>query len=183
MAERRNEPVRNRDISPASLSLEQLQARIQQLTVTSERLNLELTDVLSYISTPENTDSEDEDYQLSPMSHSAKTLYKRIMEANLDPDIDEEISDLYENNRSRHKMHKKMLKMLKMRNTIRKADIETAMQDVSFDQRLKDVQTLYPSNGGRHGLHELVSFYTYITEKKPKEEKEQEENEEDNLSD
>ena len=180
MAERRNEPVRNRDISPASLSLEQLQARIQQLTVTIERSNLELTDVLSYISTPENTDSEDEDYQLSPMSHSAKTLYKRIMEANLDPDIDEEISDLYENNRYRHKMHKKMLKM---RNTIRKADIETAMQDVSFHQRLKYVKTLFPSTGGRHGLHELVSFYTYITDKKPKEEKEQEENEEDNLSD
>ena len=158
--------MRNRDISPASLSLAQLQARIQQLDVNIERSNLELTDVLSYISTPENTDSEDDDYQLSPMSHSARTWYKRMMEANLDPDIDEEISDLYENNRYRHKMHKKMLKM---RNTIRIADIETAMQDVSFHQRLKDVKTLYPSNGGRHGLHELVSIYTYITEKKPKE--------------
>lgn len=172
--------MHNRNISPASMSRDQLQARIEQLTVTIERSNLELTDVLSYLSTPENTDSEDEDHQLSPpMSHSATTLYKQMMEANLDPDIDEEISDLYENSRYRHKMHKKMIKM---RNTIRKEDIETAMQDVSFHQRLEDVKTLYPSNGGRPGLRKLVSFYTYITEKKPKEEKEQEENEEDNLS-
>jgi hypothetical protein len=178
MADRRN--VRNRDISPASLSVEQIQARIQQLDVKIERSNLELTDVLSYTSTPENTDSEDEDCQLSPMSHSATTLYKQMMQANLDPDIDEDISNLYEDNRYRHKMHKKMIKM---RNTVRKEDIETAMQDVSFHQRLEDVKTLFPSNGGRPGLRQLVSFYTYSTEKKPKEEKEQEENEEDNLSD
>ena len=97
-----------------------------------------------------------------------------MMQANLDPDIDEEISDLYEYNR--HKMYKKMIKM---QNTVRKEDIETAMQDVSFHQRLEDVKTLFPSNGGRPGLRQLVSFYTYSTEKKPKEEKEQEENEED----
>jgi hypothetical protein len=63
-----------------------------------------------------------------------------MMQANLDPDIDEEISDLYEYNR--HKMYKKMIKM---QNTVRKEDIETAMQDVSFHQRLEDVKTLFPS--------------------------------------
>ena len=57
--------------------------------------------------------------------------------------------------------------MAKMRNTICKEDIEAAIKDVRFTKRLRDVQTLVPSNGGRDGLHELVAFYTYITEKKP----------------
>ena len=133
-----------------NIKMERLQAEIQFLDREERVLQMELMDVLSEVTTPDNSDVEGEDIEEPAMPDVRRAL----LEVGALPTRWTAYSELYQNAEYRMKAQKKVRKL---KNMIKKCTLNEVMMNLQYITALQNVERNYPDDGGRAGLNSLVA--------------------------
>ena len=130
--------------------MERLQAEIELLDRKEKVLQMELMDVLTDVTTPDNSDVEGEDIEEPEMPDVRRAL----LEVGALPTRWTAYSELYQNAEYRMKAQKKVRKL---KNMIKKCTLNEVMMNLQYITALQNVERNYPDDGGRAGLNSLVA--------------------------
>jgi cobalamin biosynthesis protein CobT len=140
-----------------------LNDQIAALDAADNRLTLELQDILTDVTSPENSDEEDEDQEIvsrSRLSNNIVVLFERMKSATVIPNEDAAYSSLYDVERYRQRTTRKLKKMKKV---LRDSHFNLVVRDARFQAEVSRVRNLYTDLGGRVGLDLLVALYCYTS--------------------
>jgi seryl-tRNA synthetase len=142
---------------PAADQIADIEAEIEELNRKERRLDLELKDVLTDLTTPEATDDEkeeDDDDQ-----ESARMAKQDLLASQMIPPRATDYSVLYTDNEYRSKATRKMVRMKNVVKTT--ANLAQILIDDRFAAELARVERVYPDDGGRDHLNRLVAIYCF----------------------
>jgi len=121
-----------------------LSKELQELDRQERQLRMELLDVLTDITTPDNSDVEGEEVEDLTMSFPTRwTPY----------------SELYRSQAYREKAARKVRVMKKM---IKRHAMAELLMNQHFTNALNQIEQVYPDDGGRTGLNSLVACHHVI---------------------
>lgn len=140
--------------------IEIIQAEINRLDVEEEKLEMELKDVLTDVTTPTTSDDEDEDEEnevaqeeLDPIIEFFKTS---ILSASVFPTRMCEYISRYQDPRYRRIAVKKLKSLKKF---IGSVNMDEALRNPNYMVQLNRIRETYPDHGGRVFLNELIAVY------------------------
>ena len=139
--------------------IELIQNEIDRLDVEERKLELELKDVLTDISTPPTSDdeSEDEDEDIHVEQNPIIDLFKSsILSASVFPTAYCEYIERYQDPQYRRNALKKQKEL---RRFVKSTDMEAVMANPDYLTHLNRIRRTYPDHGGRELLNELVAVY------------------------
>jgi hypothetical protein len=137
-------------------NLEEIQAEIDQLDVEEDRLELELKDVLTDVDTPSESEDEEE-FGAFVEPDAILQAYKDQLLACVETPTDMcDFGVLYEDPEYKRKSRRK-LKAL--RKEARITPLQDILTDPRFTANLERIREMYPVNGGREFLNELVALH------------------------
>jgi hypothetical protein len=140
--------------------MENLQEEIEALGRHERNLEMELKDVLTDVSTPENSDEEGENVEYHEEQSDIARLFKNcILNAVGEPTEICNFIMRFQDPEYRQRTARKMKKMKKM---VKMADIETILEDPRYLEELRRIGETYPNHGGREFLNELVAVYCIL---------------------
>ena len=138
-----------------------LQEQLLAISAEEDRIQLVLQDILTDLTTPENSD-EDEDLpeieSRSILTNNISPLFERMKAADIVPNEDAVYSSLYEEEAYSRKARRKLRKM---RKSLRDCHLNIVVCDGRFQTEVNRVRNLYPDLGGRVGLDLLVALHLY----------------------
>jgi hypothetical protein len=128
---------------------------MQELEREERKLQMELLDVLTDITTPESSDVEGEDVEelLMPAARQA------LLDTRTCPIRWTLYSELYQSRSYREKAAKKVRMAKRM---IKKVTVAEVMMTQQFTAALNQIELNYPDDGGRTGLNSLVACHHVI---------------------
>ena len=136
------------------MDIQQIEEEIAALDRQERNLEMELDDALTDITSPENSDSEDEDHH---EEDNIVRLFKNcILNANNRPTELCTFLMRYEDPVYRRRMERKMKKM---KNQVKASDIEAVLSNPAYTAELNRIRGTYPNHGGREFLNELIAAY------------------------
>ena len=144
--------MENRDI------IEIIQDEIDRLDVEEEKLEMELKDVLTDVSTPATSEDEDEEEEVAQVGQDPIVeLFKRsILSASVFPTRICEYIARYQDPRYRRNALKKSRYLKKFVKTV---DMDEVMRNPRYLVQLNRMWETYPDHGGRELLNELIAVY------------------------
>jgi hypothetical protein len=116
---------------------------------------MELMDVLTEISTHDNSDEEGEEVEERAMP----AIREALLEVQPFPNRWTSYIELYQCQRYKDKIQKKVKKLKKM---IKRCALSEVMLNQQFVAALQQIQATYPDDGGRVGIHPLVACHHVI---------------------
>lgn len=186
MTYRRKLPKKRR--TPRS-NIEILQDEIDEITRQEQRIEMELQDVLTDVTTPENSDTEDElnaipinaaDLgQNEPNYEAAQEQLGEFLAARVTPTSEVPFSTLYSNPQYVRNAKRKLKKLKRI---ARRANFGKAFSEKRFWRQYSRVRDLYPHHGGREDLNGLVALYCYVQDLDNEEEETSDDESEPSLS-
>ena len=118
------------------------------------RLERELLDVLTEVGTPDNSDEEGDDVE--DRMEGVKNVLLRVEAI---PQRETAYSALYNNERYCKKSEKKVRLM---KNVIKKVQLSDVFSHRNFVAQLRNIERIYPDDGGRNYINTLVACYEVI---------------------
>ncbi len=118
-------------------------------------LQMELMDVLTEISTPDNSDEEGEEVEEWVMP----AIREALLEVQPLPNRWTSYIKLYQCQRFKDKEQKKVKKLKKM---IKRCALSEVMLNQQFITALQQIEATYPNDGGRVGINPLVACHHVI---------------------
>ena len=118
------------------------------------RLERELLDVLTEVGTPDNSDEEGDDVE--DRMEGVKNVLLRVEAI---PQRETAYSALYNNARYCKKSEKKVRLM---KNVIKKVQLSDVFLHPNFVAQLRNIERIYPDDGGRNYINTLVACYEVI---------------------
>lgn len=135
--------------------MEDIQQELLELDERERTLQMELLDVLTDISTPQNSDDEGDEVDELAMPQVREAL----LEVKACPTRWAPFTQLYQRQEYRDKAERKVRKMKKL---IKRRTISEVMLNHEFIAALQRIEQLYPDDGGRQGLNSLVACHHVI---------------------
>ena len=132
-----------------------LSKELQELDRQERQLRMELLDVLTDITTPDNSDVEGEEVEDLTMPAAKQAL----LDARSFPTRWTPYSELYRSQVYREKAAKKVRVMKKM---IKRHTMAELLMNQHFTTALNQIEQVYPDDGGRTGLNSLVACHHVI---------------------
>lgn len=160
---RRVIPLRKRVRRCPRSEVEILQAEIDQLNLEEARLELELQDVLTDITTPEVSEDEvaedDRPIQVGENVEAAIDQYEEAIGARVVPSVNTPYFSLYMIPEYKRNAERKLIKV---KNSARRCNFVSAFNDAHFWREYVRVRDTYPLNGGRDDLNVLVALHCFL---------------------
>ena len=122
-------------------------------------LTLELKDVLTDISTPEASDTEDDNENIEETDLA--NVRGTLMQVDSFPRRDTEYLELYQ--RVEYRMKAK-LKVRFAKKLLKSVRLEPLMAGPNLIESLNRVESTYPDDGGREGINLLVAIHNTVIE-------------------
>lgn len=132
-----------------------LSKELQELDRQERQLRMELLDVLTDITTPDNSDVEGEEVEDLTMPAAKQAL----LDAQSFPTRWTPYSELYRSQVYREKAARKVRVMKKM---IKRHTMDELLMNQHFTTALNQIEQVYPDDGGRTGLNSLVACHHVI---------------------
>ncbi len=132
-----------------------LSKELQELDRQERQLRMELLDVLTDITTPDNSDVEGEEVEDLTMPAAKQAL----LDARPFPTRWTPYSELYRSQVYREKAARKVRVMKKM---IKRHTMAELLMNQHFTTALNQIEQVYPDDGGRTGLNSLVACHHVI---------------------
>ncbi len=132
-----------------------LSKELQELDRQERQLRMELLDVLTDITTPDNSDVEGEEVEDLTMPAAKQAL----LDARSFPTRWTPYSELYRSQVYREKAARKVRVMKKM---IKRHTMAELLMNQHFTTALNQIEQVYPDDGGRTGLNSLVACHHVI---------------------
>ena len=132
-----------------------LSKELQELDRQERQLRMELLDVLTDITTPDNSDVEGEEVEDLTMPAAKQAL----LDARSFPTRWTPYSELYRPQVYREKAARKVRVMKKM---IKRHTMAELLMNQHFTTALNQIEQVYPDDGGRTGLNSLVACHHVI---------------------
>ncbi len=132
-----------------------LSKELQELDRQERQLRMELLDVLTDITTPDNSDVEGEEVEDLTMPAAKQAL----LNARSFPTRWTPYSELYRSQAYREKAARKVRVMKKM---IKRHAMAELLMNQHFTNALNQIEQVYPDDGGRTGLNSLVACHHVI---------------------
>jgi len=132
-----------------------LSKELQELDREERQLRMELLDVLTDITTPDNSDVEGEEVEDLTMPAAKQAL----LDASSFPARWTPYSELYRSQVYREKAARKVRVMKKM---IKRHAMAELLMNQHFTTALNQIEQVYPDDGGRTGLNSLVACHHVI---------------------
>jgi len=132
-----------------------LSKELQELDRQERELRMELLDVLTDITTPDNSDVEGEEVEELTMPAARQAL----LDARSFPTRWTPYSELYRSQVYREKAARKVRVMKKM---IKRHAMAELLMNQHFTTALNQIEQVYPDDGGRTGLNSLVACHHVI---------------------
>ncbi len=132
-----------------------IQSQLQELEREERVLEMELMDVLTDISTPDNSDVEGEEVEEPTMP----AVRQALLEARTYPSRWTPYLQLYRNREYLTKAEKKVAMMKKL---VKRHTLAEVMLNQRFTSALNLIEQIYPDDGGRPGLNSLVACHHVI---------------------
>ena len=143
-----------------NFNMENLQEQIEALAKHERNLEMELKDVLTDVSTPENSDEEGEEVEFHQERSEIARLFKDcILNAVGEPTRMCNFIMRFQDREYRERTARKMKKIKKI---VKMADIERVLEDPRYLDELRRIGQTYPNHGGREFLNELVAVYCIL---------------------
>ena len=140
------------------MEIENLQLEIEELNRVERNLEMELEDVLTDVTSTEN--SEDEDVECLEERNDIVRLFKNcILNASGEPTEICNFIMRFEAPEYRQRVEKKMKKLKRM---VKMTDIESVLENPRYLYELERIKATYPNHGGREMLNELVAVYCVL---------------------
>ena len=137
------------------MDIQQIDEQIAALARQERNLEMELDDALTDVTSPDNSDSEDEDYH-EEMDNIVRLFKNRILNANERPTELCTFLMRYEDPVYRRRMEKKLKKI---KNQVKASDIEAVLSNPAYTVELNRIRGTYPNHGGREFLNELIAAF------------------------
>jgi hypothetical protein len=118
-------------------------------------LQMELLDVLTDLSTPDNSDAEGEEID----ERVLPTVRQALLEVKACPTRWTQYAQLYQCPTYKAKAEKKVRKM---KNMVKRCTLSEVMLNQRFTTALQLIEEVYPDDGGRAGINSLVACHHVI---------------------
>lgn len=138
----------------------ELRQQIQDLDRQEQELEWELLDALTDISSPENSDNEeDEDNNFNEENGIVRFFKNAILSAQGQPTRVCDFLQRYEDPQYRRRVSRKMKKI---KNEVKRSNIEGVLENPQYLRELERIRSVYPDHGGRELLNELIAVYIVL---------------------
>jgi hypothetical protein len=138
--------------------MENINQQIADLDRQERELEMELEDVLTDVSSPDNSDNEE--VQLREEENEIARLFKNcILNAVGQPTEVCNFLMRFQDPLYRDRVRRKMKKIKKQ---VKTADIERVLANPQYMTELERIRRTYPNHGGREFLNELVAVYCVL---------------------
>ena len=142
------------------MEVDYIQEQIEALDREERNLKMELDDVLTDVTSPENSDDDDEEEAVREEENNIVKLFKDcILTANGQPTTFCSFLMRYEDPIYRERVRRKMKKM---KNQVKASDIEVVLANPEYMVHLERIRRTYTNHGGREFLNELVATYLIL---------------------
>ena len=132
-----------------------IRQQIEELSRRERELEMELEDVLTDVTSAENSD--DDEVHVHEEHDDVVRIFKHaILLASGQPSAGCNFRPCYEDPQYRERVEKKMKKLKKI---VQTANIQAVLQNPTYGNHLRRIQGTYPVHGGRELLNELVAVY------------------------
>ena len=141
------------------MEVQNIQEQIDALARQERNLEMELDDALTDVTSPENSDNEDDEVH-EEQDNIARLFKNCILNANDRPTELCSFIMRYEDPEYRRRIRRKMKKI---KNKVKASDIQAVLSNPAYMVELERIRRTYPSHGGREFLNELIATYIIST--------------------
>jgi hypothetical protein len=142
-----------------NLDIARIQQEIAELDTRDAWLTKVLMDVVTDVSSPENSDNEDTEDN-SNANNSEDEVINTLMSVDPVPRDESGYSDLYQSEDYKKRVNRKVNKMKRL--IKRTAGVHQVMNEERFRQEEGRIRRVYPEVAGRKDLYQLVAFYCTV---------------------